>query len=556
MKRVLTNLALALLLAVPGTASSEPQQAAPQATPQATPSVSAPAFIRLDGELKTETGAARDGSVVLVVSLYAAQDDPAPLWSETQAVSLDAAGRYTVFAGATLPEGLPREFFSSNSAQWIGIAVQGEPEQPRARMVSVPYALSAGNADSLGGVPATNFVMTDNLAESVKKVLDGDDAPAAKGEAGGPGDPSVSGTSGRIPKFDASGLAANIVDSVMFEGSSRIGIGTTSPGAALDVAPTGIRVNSNGVAVSGFVDGLNMGTWDMFGYPAAEGDQIAIGGYRASQWQGIRFYTNGTEKARITAAGRIGVGTTTPQAGIDIANGPIRVNSNGVAVSGFIDGLNMGTWDMFGYPLSGGNYIAIGGYRASQWDSLAFFTSGSEKIRVDTSGNVGIGITTPTAKLHVVGTAYVTGNVTVDGNIGAKYQDVAEWVETGEKLEDGTVVIVAPDAIDSVVPSPGAYDTRVAGAVSRQPGLILGVAGESKSLIAQSGRVKVKVDASFGAIKAGDLLVTSPTPGHAMLSKPIKVGGQKMHRPGTLVGKALEGLANGKGEILVLLTLQ
>jgi len=50
--------------------------------------------------------------------------------------------------------------------------------------------------------------------------------------------------------------------------------------------------------------------------------------------------------------------------------------------------------------------------------------------------------------------------------------------------------------------------------------------------------------------------VTSPTEGYAMRSRPMKVGGKTMHRPGTLLGKALEPLPNGKGEILVLLTLQ
>jgi hypothetical protein len=100
-----------------------------------------------------------------------------------------------------------------------------------------------------------------------------------------------------------------------------------------------------------------------------------------------------------------------------------------------------------------------------------------------------------------------------------------------------------------------AYDTGVAGVVSAQPGIVLGEKGASKSLVAQSGRVKAKVDARYGAIKAGDLLVTSPTPGHAMKSKPVRVGGVAMHRPGTIVGKALESLATGTGEILVLLTL-
>jgi hypothetical protein len=75
-------------------------------------------------------------------------------------------------------------------------------------------------------------------------------------------------------------------------------------------------------------------------------------------------------------------------------------------------------------------------------------------------------------------------------------------------------------------------------------------------LVAQSGRVRVKVDAGYGALKAGDLLVSGPTRGHAMKSEPVMVGGVAMHHPGTLVGKALEPLASGKGEILAPLTLE
>src|SRR4029453_11432839 len=116
-----------------------------------------------------------------------------------------------------------------------------------------------------------------------------------------------------------------------------------------------------------------------------------------------------------------------------------------------------------------------------------------------------------------------------------------------EPLEPGTVVIVDPVEPNRVLPSPKAYDTRVAGAVSKQPGLILGEQSDTKAMIAQSGRVRIKVDAKYGAIRIGDLLVTSPTPGYAMRSKAIKVGGQALHRPGTLLGKALEALPNGKG---------
>jgi hypothetical protein len=154
------------------------------------------------------------------------------------------------------------------------------------------------------------------------------------------------------------------------------------------------------------------------------------------------------------------------------------------------------------------------------------------------------------------GNVSVAGNMTVNGNIGAKYQDVAEWVETPAPLEAGTVVIVDPTQPNRVLAAPRAYDTRVAGAVSREPGLLLGEQSDSKAMVAQSGRVRVKADAKYGAIKIGDLLVTSPTPGYAMRSRPMRIGAQALHRPGTLLGKALEALPNGKGEILVLLTLQ
>ena len=86
--------------------------------------------------------------------------------------------------------------------------------------------------------------------------------------------------------------------------------------------------------------------------------------------------------------------------------------------------------------------------------------------------------------------------------------------------------------------------------------MLLGEAGDDKEKIATSGRVKVRVDASKGAIHIGDLLVTGERPGTAMKSQPVDVGGVKMHRPGTIVGKALEPLEKGEGEILVLLTLQ
>src|SRR5205085_6122775 len=85
----------------------------------------------------------------------------------------------------------------------------------------------------------------------------------------------------------------------------------------------------------------------------------------------------------------------------------------------------------------------------------------------------------------------------------------------------------------------GAYDTRVAGIVSGangiNPGLSLHQTGvmEGSQNVALSGRVYVLADASNGAIKPGDLLTTSQTPGHAM-----KVTDHARSQ-GAVIGKAM-----------------
>jgi hypothetical protein len=171
------------------------------------------------------------------------------------------------------------------------------------------------------------------------------------------------------------------------------------------------------------------------------------------------------------------------------------------------------------------------------------------------AGDLTIGAAGATGtRLAVNGDASFTGTVT-GGNIQAKYQDIAEWVPASSDLTPGTVVVLDAAIGNGVKASMTPYDTSVAGVVSTRPGIVLGEGGQSKEQIATTGRVRVKVDAMRAPIAVGDLLVTSDKPGYAMKSIPVDVAGIAMHRPGTIVGKALEPLASGEGEVLVLLSL-
>jgi hypothetical protein len=377
------------------------------------------------------TGVVRDGQgdplvnvlTALTFAIYREPEEATPLWVESQAVLLDAGGRFTALLGATQAEGLPADLFVSGEARWLGVRAQGRPESPRILLVGVPYALKAGDARE-----DLQLVSRQGASRAVDAAVAGD--------------------------------ARLVIDHAAAQP-----LATTMVSAAAGATAMAQDNVVGGVSVSGSVtSGTSVG--DVM-FKAAES------------------WTDTSHGTYLSV-------TTTPSGAV----------------------------------------------------------AGVERLRIDSRGYVGVGTTTPGAMLHVAGDAVV------DGNVAAKYQDVAEWVASAEPLAPGTVVVVDAARINGVRGSRHAYDVAVAGAVSERPGVMLGERGPGKVLVAQSGRVRVKVDATCGAIRAGDLLVTSTTPGYAMRSRPLRVNGANVHRPGTILGKALEPLPSGRGEILVLLTLQ
>jgi len=148
------------------------------------------------------------------------------------------------------------------------------------------------------------------------------------------------------------------------------------------------------------------------------------------------------------------------------------------------------------------------------------------------------------------------GDVEVTGDIRLTNADCAEDFNIGSdlKVEPGTVMVLGEEG--ALFPSQRDYDKRVAGVVSGagnyKPGIVLDKqeSKNNRQPIALLGKVYCKVDAQFGAIEVGDLLTTSPTPGHAMkTSDPFKAFG-------AVIGKALRPLTEGQGLIPILISLQ
>lgn len=346
--------------------------------------------------------------------------------------------------------------------------------------------------------------------------------------------------------------------------AGNVGIGTTTPGDFLHVrkdqnAATHLTVENTTAGASAYADlqvkndlahlaqfGLYSSTTTTSGALAA-GNAFAYTTapamvIMANNGTGvIKFATGGLgERMRIDATGNVGIGTTTPS-----------------------DLMQVDTASGWGFRI---RYTGDGQYLRLSANQISSFTSagaGRDLYLNPAGGNVAIGTATPNSnyKLDVNGSANVTGNLNATGaitggTINAKYQDVAEWVQSSQQLSPGTVVVLDHTRSNQVIASSQAYDTRVAGVISLQPGITLGEDGAGKVLVATTGRVKVRVDATAGPIQVGDLLVTSDIEGVAKKSEPLSLGGVQIHRPGTLIGKALEPLAKGTGEILVLLSLQ
>lgn len=228
-----------LFLATWSTMSAQ-QTASPSGT-------AVPMVVNFSGSLTDGTGKPLSGITGVTFSLYKDEGGGAPLWIETQNVQPDRNGRYTIMLGSTSSQGLPASLFSSGEARWLGVQVQGEAEQPRVMLLSVPYALKAGDAATVGGLPPSAFVLAAPGSSSSSS------SAAAPSQNGG-SNIGGTGTQNYIPLWtDNNG---DLGDSILYQtgsgSSARIGINLKNPLTTLDVNGTGLMRGLFEMATTGF----------------------------------------------------------------------------------------------------------------------------------------------------------------------------------------------------------------------------------------------------------------------------------------------------------------
>jgi len=472
-----------------------------------------------------------------------------------------SAGNFTV----TLDFGAA-VFGGANRFLEIGVRPAGSAAAytllaPRQQITSSPYAIQTLNAQQLGGLAASGFVQN-----------------TAAQQAGANFNIAGTGTAGNLNVNSAFSLAGSAPPATAPAGQGRI---------YFDTASNKVRVSENGGAFVNLVGaGGVSGSGTTNTIPVWSGGTTLGDSVITQSANGVQL-PNGVQLAVGAQGNRVAFGSPNGETGMSIsgpmgradvrfdgttlrllagpAGGPpsngIGITSSNVQLPAFVslaltpqgNGIGFGTPNTeTGMTISG-----VSGRADLRYDGTLKLVNGpggipppTNGIAITTAGNVGIGIASPAAKLHVVGTAR-TGVLEITGG-----SDLAEHFAMAEEVKAGMVVAIDAQGAGQLKLARGAYNRRVAGVISGANNLSAGmvlpdVAGAEKSMpVALTGRVWVYCDATGGRIRPGDLLTTSATPGHAM-----KVTNYARAQ-GAIIGKAMTELKAGRGLVLVLVSLQ
>lgn len=326
--------------------------------------------------------------------------------------------------------------------------------------------------------------------------------------------------------------------------AGKVGVGTTSMSASQLTIE-----GQNALTARGYEPFLNLQDSNDFLFrsshriQSAHGDLNFFYGYQPRSTGISVFPYTYIPRMIIKDSGNVGIGTIAPNHQLSLGRGP-KWTTNG-----------------WGGSLELENATAIGwkANAAGQRFGMGHTNTGFYIFR--TTSDPGTAVSAANYDLSISDTG-VTSVRVLQITGGADFAEnfdlsSAPSNEAETQVEAGMVVSIDPLNPGKLALSAKAYDRRVAGIISGaggvKPGMTMsqeGTLAHGKQPVALSGRVYCWVDASQGAIEPGDLLTTSATPGHAMKA------GDAEKAQGAILGKAMTGLKNGKGLVLVLVTLQ
>ena len=446
-----------------------------QQAPPAASSAVVPRVIKFSGVLTDTNNKPLTGTVGVTFSLYQEAQGGAPLWVETQNVTPDKTGHYSVMLGSASTQGLPGSAFASGEARWLGVQAQGQAEQPRTVLMSVPYALKALDAETIGGKPLSALQLA---------------LPAGGTQSAQSKSPTVNtitcSTSsacktGHIPVFASNGGAAKVKDSIIQESGSTINIAgnenLTGPISALATSTTSAAVTGN--------DSTSQGSAGVVG---SSTNGIGVSGAGIT---GLLGSGQGEDGYGVYASGNTGV------YGAGYAVGVYGVSTTSTGVVGI-------STDYAGVYASGGAYGVYAATTANGTPGLyAQANTGGWAVDAYNTGS-GTGVL---AGSNGGWAAWFNGNVDVDGNLskaGGSFKidhplDPANkylyhsFVESPDMMNiyNGNVITDAQG--DAVVPLPEWFET-----LNRDFRYQLTVIGQFAQAIVASeiaeGRFSIKTD--------------------------------------------------------------
>jgi hypothetical protein len=284
-------------------------------SPQSTLSLSTsvPRLINITGVFRPADGSQPAPVETVMLAVYAEETGDTPLWQETQNTAVDSAGRYTLLLGASEADGIPLDVFVSGEARWLGITWSraGEVEGARTRLTSVPYALKASDAETLGGRPAAAYLLAPTPGQEGTTRIGTASLDSITPTVVNPGTPNF------LAKY-VNGI--DLGSSSVYESAGRVGVNTSTPRdiihsqfANTDGGLTGLAVQNLGNTATSY---SGMLFYDQFGALGQfQGFNNVTHEYRinniarnaASQFDGsINFMIGGTPRLKIDTA----VGTT------------------------------------------------------------------------------------------------------------------------------------------------------------------------------------------------------------------------------------------------------